>query len=247
MENHQVEPNMPTSHITQETLTIAGRKCQLFSVGVTPEAILIQPTGRIETPDLEGEVRQIAAIKDIPFVLAAFEIRDWDRELTPWPDPAVSTDPLTGHLAIDTLSYVSEDLLPCLDERFGHLPHILGGYSLGGLFSLWSACNTKLFTAVAACSPSVWIRDWNIYASSHPIQAGFVYLSLGDREEYTRDKAISRVGDCIRQYYASLEHSSEVTATTLVWHKGGHFDNPAGRTALGFAWALGRLNSHENE
>lgn len=242
MERYKETPNSHITDVTQETLLIADKRCQLFCAGIIPEAILIQPAGRIETPDLEGEVQQIAASVGIPFALAAFEISNWDRELTPWPDPAVSTDPLVGHLAGTTLAYVSDNLLPWIGERFGLLPCIIGGYSLGGLFSLWSASQTTLFAGVAGCSPSVWIKDWNEYAALHPMHAHCVYLSLGDREEYVRNKAIAMVGDCIRQYHVRLENMPEVSAATMQWNKGGHFDDPAGRTARGFAWVLGRLN-----
>ena len=56
-----------------------------------------------------------------------------------------------------------------LRERFGALPCIIGGYSLGGLFALWAARNTDAFTAVAAASPSLWINGWGEYAAAHPI------------------------------------------------------------------------------
>ena len=41
-------------------------------------------------------------------------------------------------------------LLPALRERYGDLPAVIGGYSLGGLFSLWAAAQTDSFRAVAA-------------------------------------------------------------------------------------------------
>ena len=60
-------------------------------------------------------------------------------------------------------------LFPALRERFGDLPAVIGGYSLGGLFSLWAAAQTDSFRAVAAASPSVWIRNWQAFSEQHAL------------------------------------------------------------------------------
>ena len=61
-----------------------------------------------------------------------------------------------------------------LEADYGKLPVILGGYSLGGLFALWSSMQTDRFAAIAAASPSLWIKDWLNYAEAHPVQTGKV-------------------------------------------------------------------------
>ena len=67
------------------------------------------------------------------------------------------------------------------------------------------SAQTDSFVAVAAASPSVWIRDWQAFSEQHPTLARAVYLSLGDREEHVRNQAIARIGDCIRAQYALLQ------------------------------------------
>ena len=66
---------------------------------------------------------------------------------------------------------------------------ILGGYSLAGLFALWAATQINALYGVAAASPSVWFPGWPEHEAAHPIQAQRVYLSLGDREEHTKNKS----------------------------------------------------------
>ena len=160
----------------------------------------------------------------------------------PWADEAVARDPEVGRHAIDTLDYVTRQLLPYIYNRYGQLPCILGGYSLGGLFSLWAASECPLFDAVAAASPSVWIKNWDNYADSHPSMARKVYMSLGDREEHARNQRMAAVGDCIRRHHERLKAQLGDGSTTLAWNKGGHFDHEDQRMADAFLWCLERIN-----
>jgi hypothetical protein len=66
-----------------------------------------------------------------------------------------------------------------------------------------------------------------------------VYLSLGDREEKTRNPAMAAVGNRIRELYAQL--CSQGISCCLEWNKGNHFTDPDRRTARGFAWILKEL------
>lgn len=76
--------------------------------------------------------------------------------------------------------------------------YYIGGYSLAGLFALWAAYQTDRFSGVAAASPSVWFPGFSAYMREHRMKTGTVYLSLGDREEKTRNPVMAQVGACIR-------------------------------------------------
>lgn len=214
--------------------------CRLFG-SEEPKCILIQPSARHENATLESEAAAIADWSPIPFVLATIELEDWTIDLMPWPDRNISREEEVGKRAQDTLSYVLLSLVPRLQERYGSLPMILGGYSLGGLFSLWASMQTDCFRAVAAASPSVWIKDWIPFAEKHAPMADRVYLSLGDREEHVRNQAIARVGDNLRAQYALLQRQLGPDACTLVWEEGNHFADNEGRLARAFTWCIGHL------
>jgi hypothetical protein len=221
--------------------------CRIFTSG-SPSFILLQPTARHEIPTLESEVEKIAAAKDLPFVLAAFEVKDWTLDLMPWPDRNISRESEAGLRAPATLDFVLRSLLPFLEEQYGHsgdgagLPVIIGGYSLGGLFALWASTRTDRFRAVAAASPSLWIRDWLPFIKKHSPLASGIYLSLGDREEHVKNQAIARVGDCIRETYRLLaEAPTEISGPkqcALVWETGNHFTDNDGRLARAFVWCM---------
>ena len=220
-----------------EELLTEGRKCRLFGSG-RPACILVQPSARHENATLEAEAAQIAALSPVPFVLAAIQLDDWTLDLMPWWDGNISRDPEAGKHAEKTLQFILASLIPMLQERYGPLPVILGGYSLGGLFALWASARTDAFQGIAAASPSVWIHGWIPFAKKNAPRARNVYLSLGLQEEHVKNLAIARVGDRIREQIALLQNQSGPDCCTLVWEEGNHFTDNAGRLARAFAWCM---------
>ena len=220
--------------------SIAGRKCRLFGAE-RPMCLLVQPSARHENGTLEAEAAQLTALAAKPFLLVTIELEDWTTGLMPWWDGNISRDPEAGKHGQETLAFIVDDLLPELESRYGVLPVILGGYSLGGLFALWASCRTDRFRAVAAASPSVWIHGWLPFAKKQAPMADAVYLSLGDREEQVKNQAIARVGDNLRTYYELLQDQLGPDRCTLVWEEGNHFTDNAGRLARAFAWCLRQI------
>ena len=215
--------------------SIAGRKCRLFGAE-RPMCLLVQPSARHENGTLEAEAAQLTALAAKPFLLVTIELEDWTTGLMPWWDGNISRDPEAGKHGQETLSFLVDDLLPELESRYGVLPVILGGYSLGGLFALWASCQTDRFRAVAAASPSVWIHGWMPFAKKHVPMAEAVYLSLGDREARTRNPVMARVADAIRKEDGRLQ--AQGIRHRLEWNPGNHFQDPLGRTAKGILWVL---------
>jgi hypothetical protein len=134
------------------------------------------------------------------------------------------------------LDSIAINLVP-KDQQLGAVPLSMsmpiGGYSLAGLFALWAAIRTDVFSSVAAASPSVWFPGWMEYVKENPIQAKAVFLSLGDREERAKNPLMATVGDCIREQYALLQADHSVT---LEWNPGNHFQDSEKRTARAFCW-----------
>ena len=63
-----------------------------------------------------------------------------------------------------------------------------------------------------------------------------IYLSLGDKEEKTRNKVMATVGDCIRKGFWFLKEDG--VHCTLEWNQGNHFHEPEIRMAKAFAWVI---------
>ena len=226
--------------MSHKSITIDGREC-FVSDSVQPRYVLLQTLGNHERGIFDSTAALISETTGVPFVLAAFQVFDWDLDLTPWHDDAINRKPEVGTKTGDTLRYVTESLLTALEKEYGKLPVILGGYSLGGLFAIWSSSQTDRFAAIAAASPSLWIRDWLDFAQMHPVKASKVYLSLGDREEHVKNRAIARVGDSVRGEYELLQAQLGKDNCTLAWNPGGHFQDEDRRLAAAFSWCIKAL------
>jgi len=74
------------------------------------------------------------------------------------------------------------------------------------------------------------------FEQQHPIQAQHVYLSLGDKEEHTKNAVMAVVGDNIRTLHSQL--TARGVDCTLEWNSGGHFKDADLRTAKAFRWTM---------
>ncbi|MBO6203934.1 MAG: esterase [Selenomonas sp.] len=197
-----------------------------------PHAVitLVQPVDDHDIAGMDAEVAEIQRLSGKEFRLLAVKVERWNRDLSPWPAPAVFGKDDFGDGAGELLT---EILKLCQDER---KIYYLGGYSLAALFSLWAAYQTDKFAGIAAASPSIWFPRFVDYMKSTAIKCPNVYLSLGDKEEKTKNAVMASVGDCIRDGYAWLK--AQGLNCTLEWNTGGHFKEPEIRTARAFAWLL---------
>lgn len=223
-------------------MMICGKKCILY-LNEDTEYILIQPVDENDISVLDNEVKHIEENTDRNFSLVAFKIEDWNSELTPWEMPLLRGKGNFGDGATRTLEFIKNDLIPALSEYTNtenkEIKYILGGYSLAGLFSLWSGYQTDIFEGIVAVSPSVWYKKWIEYVETEKTLSEKIYLSLGDTEEKTKHQILSKIGDNIRKQHEILENSGNVK-TVLEWNEGNHFKNPDIRTAKGFLWVMNK-------
>ena len=202
--------------------------------------ILLQMIGEHEVSSLDSEtelIKKLALTDD--FCLAAIKTDNWNNDLSPWKALAAYGDEDFGGGAEVTLekliNIINSEILT--GRKMSEINLYIGGYSLSGLFSLWSAFQTNIFKGVAAVSPSVWYPDFCEYVQKNQIMTEKVYLSLGKKEEKTRNPIMSTVGKAIKDIFELL---SQDTDCVLEWNEGNHFKEPDLRTAKGFAWLLNR-------
>jgi len=223
--------------VTAQTMQIGNKPCRIYGEPHA-EYLLLQMTGEHELQSMESEVTAIAQSAH-HFLFAAIPVESWNDALSPWKSPAVWGKQGFGGNAAETLCFLTEQVVPTLKQQFP-LPEnvkiILGGYSLAGLFALWASTQTDLFYGIAAASPSVWFPGWMEFEQQCPIQAQRVYLSLGDKEEHTKNTVMAAVGDNIRALHSRLAECG--ADCTLEWNSGGHFKDADLRTAKAFRWVM---------
>ena len=222
--------------------TIANKKNIIF-LNEETEYILIQPVDENDIKELDLEMEYIVANIDKKVSLFAFEVKDWNLELTPWEMPLIFGKGNFGTGAKDTLDWIQKDLILQIEKEFfanneKKIKYILGGYSLAGLFSLWAGYQENNFVAINASSPSVWYKDWLSYISKNNPISNIVYLSLGNKEEKTKNQIMSKVKENIEIQFENLKTHENIKNTILEWNEGNHFKDSGLRTAKGFVWCL---------
>ena len=208
----------------------------IFTYG-NPDAdiLLLQMT---DDHDMEVIENEVSLIRDLSggqdFCLKAVKVHSWNHDLSPWPASAVFGKEDFGDGAAESLRFLLDEVLA--DSPAGKV--YIGGYSLAGLFALWAGYQSDRFDGIAAASPSIWFPHFTEYMKNNLTQVDAVYLSLGDREERTRNPVMSQVGNAIRVAESILKEAG--IDCILEWNKGNHFKEPDLRTAKAFAWLMNR-------
>lgn len=157
--------------------------CGVLKSGGAPTAPVIYVIDSLEHPfDLSFIQGEIAS------AVALVPVRSWNDALTPWvADGLYRGEPAFGSCAAKTLAELCRDVVPRLERNAGMRPRAraICGYSLGGLFALYSLVNAPLFDACACLSGSVWYEGWVDYLRRIDVGlAGkFAYLSIGTKEK----------------------------------------------------------------
>lgn len=178
-----------------------------------------------------------------PFTLVAISDLDWNHDMVPWDSPPVfkNADPCTGG-ADDYLRLLTEEIIPMSEKKIAGVPCWRGiaGYSLAGLFALYSIYQTDVFSRVGSMSGSLWFPGMKEYIFSHEPKRrpDCMYFSLGDKESKTRNpvlKTVQQNTEEIRAFY----HSRGID-TVFQLNPGNHNNHAAERIAAGIVWMLNR-------
>ena len=165
----------------------------------------------------------------------------WNQELSPWPiETVVSRDDRFTGGAPELLPLLTGEVVSQVERLLDAPPtwRCLAGYSLGGLFAVWTAFQTDLFTRILSASGSMWFPGWLEYAHEHQLAAPLqgIYLSVGDKESTSRNAVLQTVGERT-QALAQLMADRGIP-TTFQLNPGNHFKNPPLRVVKGIKWLL---------
>ena len=196
--------------------------------------VLIQPVDEHDLSFIDNEVKEIKRLtNNKDFLLIAFKVNNWNKDLSPYKAPAVFGKDDFGDGASNTLKEIL-DICNDLNKTY-----IIGGYSLAALFAIWASYNTNMFKGVAASSPSIWFPNFINYMENNIIKTNNVYLSLGDQEEKTKNPIMSKVALCIKEAYELLKDNN--INCFFEYNKGNHFIDADIRTAKAFAWIINQI------
>lgn len=176
-----------------------------------------------------------------PFRLVTVSRIRWDEYLSPWPsDPVVTKeDHFTGQSA-QFLEWILQKAVPWVQKKMPQPPErsFLSGYSMSGLFALWSAYQTDFFNGFVCASGSLWYPDFLPYATGHALAGSpeGIYLSLGDQESATGNPALQTT----ESVYCAIDADYTARGIPHIFelNPGNHYRDTALREAKGFKWLL---------
>lgn len=178
-----------------------------------------------------------------PFTLVAISDLDWNHDMVPWDSPPAfkNADSCTGG-ADDYLQLLTEEIIPTAEKKIAGVPCWRGiaGYSLAGLFALYSIYQTDVFSRVGSMSGSLWFPGMKEYIFSHEPKRrpDHMYFSLGDKESKTRNPVLKTVRQNTEEIHAFYQGKG--IDTVLQMNPGNHYNHAAERTAAGIVWMLNR-------
>ncbi len=220
-----------------EKFTLENKKISVFKGNETAAPVVWLNTFSNEGGQAEKMLNDIAP----DHTLVSVGNLNWDNDMSPWSIPPVSKngDPCSGG-AEEYLHFMTSRLMPAVYERLGARPeiNIIAGYSLAGLFALWSLYQTGIFSSAASISGSMWFPGFAGYVRSHDfiVQPDFLYFSLGDKESRTLNPLLAPVQTITEELYSYYRASGIKTVFEL--NKGGHTEKAVSRSAKGIAWVL---------
>lgn len=180
------------------------------------------------------------------FILVGIDQLNWCTDLAPWYcEPSGPTDTACYGGAEAYLKVLCEQIIPEAEKRLGFpVEHrFLAGYSLAGLFAVWSMYHTDLFERMISGSGSFWFPDFDTYAKEHQLvrKPLSIYFSLGKEESHTAYPIFNTVQvrtDWLYHWYQDMGID-----TTLVMEPGDHYTDPWSRMCRGIAWTLSQMSA----
>lgn len=213
------------------------------------KSVVIYPAGKEGAPSIylnsfNDNSREIynalGEITEKDVSLISISTLDWNRDMTPWPfSPSIKgMDSFLGG-ADEYLDLLTSKIIPEVEKEIG-TPSVraISGYSLGGLFAIYSLFRTDLFSFSASISGSLWYPSFKEFVCSSPLLRSLegVYFSLGDRERLTGNPYLNTVEESTIQIFRYFKDNG--VNTIFESNKGNHYKNAVKRTVKGLNWII---------
>ena len=179
------------------------------------------------------------------FILVAISNLDWNNDMTPWFAPKLNKyDKECLGKADDYLKILLEKIIPEV-EKYINIElntnikyYAIAGYSLGGLFAVYSAYKTNLFSRVASASGSFWYPKFVEYVEQSEISKDIekMYFSLGNKESKVKNEVLATAEENTKK----LEQIYKLQGINTIYEEndGNHFKDTDLRMAKGIKWIL---------
>lgn len=258
VEGKKVTLYQPLESVVEKKLNHANTNTSLNTNGQTMEAKVLggklsegkSSEGKLPSPLLilhcfseeeEAVVKLLRGQEYFSFPLLCINNLEWQKDMCPWDSPALlnkEKDFIGG--ADEYLFLLEKEIIPKAVEILGEEPtyYVLAGYSLAGLFALYTGYRSSLFSRIASVSGSLWYPDFVSFAKEREMlsKTEKLYLSLGTEEAKTNHAVLSTIESKTRElveYYQSSGY-----CVYFEQNPGNHFCEVEQRIEKGIRWIM---------
>lgn len=196
----------------------------------------------------EGEevFNKCISINSKEYILVSISNLDWNNDMSPWFAPKINKngEEFLGK-ADNYLTFLINKIIPVIKKYIKDDLNIsikyygIAGYSLAGLFAIYSGYKTDMFSRIASASGSFWFPGFIEFVEENSISSNInkIYLSLGDKESKVRNQVLAKVEDNTIELKRMYKEKGINTIYEV--NPGNHFTDGSMRMAKGIKWILG--------
>lgn len=184
--------------------------------------------------------KEVEKITDKDFSLLTIYVSDWNNDLSPYEAPSTfkGTSDFKGN-ADSFLDYVLSLIKKViLKENVKPIYKALTGYSMAGLFAIYTLFKTNEFIKVGSVSGSLWYPLFIKFVENNRVLQGIstFYMSLGDKEKKTSNKIMSQVETNSLIIFERIKR--QFNNSKFEFNHGNHFKDEDLRIAKCIAYLL---------
>ncbi|MBO6284131.1 MAG: alpha/beta hydrolase [Pseudobutyrivibrio sp.] len=217
-------------------MLVEGKHIYIYGKENTKAPLVIVNTFQGDGYEIYEAIQQI---ESIPIVLAVISDIDWNDEMTPWECPPMfkGDSPCIGG-ADDYIRKLEDKIVPAILAELNGQPSFvaIAGYSLGGLFAIYSLYKTDIFSRAVSASGSMWFPGFLDFVRKNEmlVKPDRVYFSLGDKEAKTRNQMLCTVEASTKEICELIKNNG--IESIFEMNEGNHFKDADLRLAKGIKW-----------
>lgn len=199
--------------------------------------LVVIPSFKDNSLNLKKEIKKLT---DKDFSLLTIYVSDWNNDLSPYMASSIfkGTSDFKGN-AESFLDYVLNLIKKvALKENVKPIYKALTGYSMAGLFAVYTLFKTNEFLKVGSVSGSLWYPHFIEFEKNNAFLQGIFtfYMSLGDKEKKTSNKIMSQVETNSLIVFERIK--SQFNNSKFEFNPGNHFKDEDLRIAKCIAYLL---------
>ncbi|MDO4998162.1 MAG: alpha/beta hydrolase-fold protein [Neisseria sp.] len=211
-----------------KTKNFAGKTCHFFASAAADAPLFVTC---LDKHDIAPTVELLSAHFDASknaFNLLILEEENWESAFTPWQAAAVfKKAPDFAGKADEYFALLTEEILPQMQQEYGLNPahHAWLGYSLAGLFGVYTAYQYDFWHKIAAVSASLWFDNFLEFAQNHAVcsRVQRAYFSVGEQEKNSKNPRLAKIEDNLLAVCTLWQQQG--IAVQFERNAGGHFQD----------------------